>query len=165
MIDMKNMLAATDMCRHVRTALHKPVNTKVGLSTELILNTPLRYIFSPHFLRSVLTRPAFPYVTDVTYRDGQCAYFALSMAGVKTMLEMVGREYTPMRGELPEILAVKGLSVQRLVTLDGMTPEAAALTLDVLQSLGHSLVDEPDFQPKDEAIDVSPVLSMLGIAA
>jgi len=158
-MDQKTRLEQIVRKRCVPNQLH----TLKGDQRALLPNVPMHAFFDPQFTRFVLAPTNW--IDEDLEEIGAIAHNALVCAGVLSVEDILGRKGVEQGRVIPGQRTRFPLTLEQIVSAPGMTTEAAALTLDLLQALGHRPESRPDsWSPRARDNAPSPVLSALAIA-
>ncbi len=134
-----------------------------GDQRALFPNVPMHAFFNPKFTLRILEPTAWINEDDME-ETGAIAHNALVCSGVLSVKDILGRKGVVQGRVIPGQKTLFPLTLEQIVFTPGMTARAAALTLDMLQALGHRVESVPDsWSPLVRDDSPSPVLSALGI--
>ncbi|OGG54239.1 hypothetical protein A3H16_00670 [Candidatus Kaiserbacteria bacterium RIFCSPLOWO2_12_FULL_53_8] len=165
MIERRDRLELVSAARCVSNQLHTLKPTKEANRPELLKNAPIRGFFAFTFTRVILLNTRWS--DEELKKHGECARNALSFIGVMTVEDIVGKKKVTQRTVIPGEKGKNPLTLEQIAFAPGMTADAAALTIDLLMALGHTVKSEPGSwkPPPSDDERGHALLSALGIAA
>jgi len=126
--------------RHAMMAPDPDRANRTENRARLLLNAPISAFFALSFLRTVLATTTWDLAPDSELEEtGDCARYALTLIGVQVVQDILGKKEIAQASVIPGEKAKPRLTLEQIAFAPTMSPAAAALTLDLLAALGHTI--------------------------